>query len=428
MLTVTDIKKLHGGSFELWNREDEAMMRFEILPASQSPKIQPGAEAYGLCADCKTPEETIPTFLKIFRQTVPVRNQRNRFLVELELAKRHWVFRGVPFGFLLRREVQDVEIHGNISYQIQTREGQIAPSVAFLMNQDRWSYSPAVRARFAGHLCCAVHALETLGLVHGDLSLGNVVLGWEETVGEVAILVDYDGFYHPKVPLLPLKFGKFEIRRIGSIGFQAPFLMSEIRDDPDRACVRSDRMALAALITQLMIWDSQMADDLGREELLDEQIIQTRDLRALRELSGRWPAGFELLEQAFSAASYEDMPSPRRWLAAVGGPAMGPPWLLVSRDRTAFSKRVRLTSDSGSLGRVHPELAEVRFQRDGGERVTLRFDWSGPILGPIPRPSDLSSGRSVELSPGGSVSSKFWRFKMVRSPLIPNTPKKSPTT
>lgn len=415
--SATEIKKLPGGRFHLQDRKSKKSISFEILSQSEAGRpIRAGGEAYGVCAVGREGDREIPAFLKIFRHRVPLRDRRNRFLATLGLANRHWLFRGVPFGFLTDRTVKGIELHGNLSLRIRSRTGEVAPTVGELINHDRWTYSREQRARFCGQICCAVHALEGFGLVHGDISLGNVLIGWEAGLGEVATLVDYDGFYHPKLPPLPLKLGKHEIRRVGSPGFQAPLLLEEIEQDAERACVRSDRMALAALVFQLMVWEPEIRGQLGREQILEPRMTRERDLASLPpSIRSRWPEGFELLSRAFHSSSYRSMPSPRAWLGAVGGPNPGPPVLRVSnhRPRPPVSQKVALSSQTGDFAKVHAELSAVSFRRNGHGRVLLEFSWQAPVIQPSSRSSRSPAGRAVELGAGDVVSSNFWKFEVL---------------
>lgn len=412
-ISATGVRRLTGGSFEIKDLSSNRNIRFTI--GDQGQVVAAGAEAYGLPVDGKRGwGQDLAGFLKVFRHQVPERNQRNLFLVVQGLASRHWLFQGVPFGFLPQMQINGIEVHGNLSFRIRDRRGGIAPSLAQLVTTDQWVYDTETRSLFCGQLCCAIYALEELGWVHGDLSLGNVLIGWQEGQGEVAVLVDFDGFYHPRQPLLPLKVGRHDMRRVGSEGFQDPNLLDEIARDPSNACVRCDRFALGALICQLIVWQPWMAGQLSRHHLLSGDMIRKRNLEGLPgKIQDIWPQGFDLLQKALAGRRPHDQPGPREWLAAVGGPPIRSPTLLVSngRLRPAVYLAVELRSSAGSLGALHPELAPVKFTRQG-EDVLLEFGWTAQVIVPLRDEAAFVPGAPVALKAGSKVTSNFWKFEL----------------
>ena len=413
------IKRLVGKSFELHSEVLQRPVRFRIESAAEGTPRGPkrGEEAYGMLVDCDHPTGLIPSFLKILKIDAPGRLERNQFLMRLGLAGEHWMFQGFPYGSLSMVQIGGVAVLGHVSRQVRGPSGDVAPSLKQLIETD-WSFDLERRRRLAGQLCCTVHVLEGLELVHGDLSLGNVLVGWdwESGGGEVAVLCDYDGFYHPSQPLLPLEHQGKPVRRCGSPGFFYPELLEQIRKHAPDVAVRTDRMALGALVCQLMVWQSGTAEQLGRYELLDDSDIESRNLSRLPpSLWEAWPQGYDLLEEALKATSIESMPSPRRWLAELGGPPLLPPLLLIrNRGYTDWQQLVRMGSPTGTLGAIDPELQAVSFERlADGVRLTFGGPASGPLMvkqNALDFPKPVASNQ-VTLQIGGHVVSGPWGFE-----------------
>ncbi len=406
-----DVKKLAGKSFSMKNRASSTSVRFQVT----ADQVRAGKEGYGVCVDCFHPDGTVPSFLKIFKFDVPERHGRNRFLRDLGMAKRHWLFSALPYGYLPRTDVEGTAIVGNVSKRILGRDGQQARDISQFIDQGEWNFTDAERRRFGGQLCCAIVALEGLDMVHGDLSLGNVLLGHDAKDGDVAVLCDYDGFYHPSQRLLPLEQDKKQIRIAGTAGFLYPQLLEEIDASKPDVCVQTDRFALGALICQMMVWQADTADQLQRWELVDQEISRSRDLGGLpAAIRQRWPEGFDLLQQALTAPTIQEMPGPRTWLSALGGPQPRParPPLLTVRNRRLKIEDVKfnLKSASGNLGRGRPELAKVDFSRTGSD-VELHFKWSEPVFRKSRTKLEafkLTQENPVRLRPGDSAMSNCW--------------------
>ncbi len=405
---ATEAGQLAGGAFEV------AGKHFRISSASPKDPDGPrrGREGIGLSVECDHPEKgKIPSFLKVMLHDVPARAIRQTFLVQTGLAKRHpWLFMAVPYCSLGLIRVGQIPIIGHISRRLNDRSGARARDLKHYILQDRWSFPAEQRRRFCGQLCCAIVALEELQLVHGDLSLGNVMIAHDARDGEIAVLCDLDGFHHPSQPLLPVRQGKTPIRGGGSLGFQYPQFL-ENADSGGDPIVETDRFALAALLCQMMVWQPATRLELGREELLTTDMIRQRDLGPLPEaLRRQWPEGFTLLARALEAPSLQRMPDPRIWLEAVGGPP-APILVKVERKNPAYCSIGNLKSKAGSLERVHRELAAVAFEKTRGG-LRLEFRWLSPIF-------RKSLGGSFEkvvgpatLKPGDVVTSNGWNFEL----------------
>jgi len=68
-----------------------------------------------------------------------------------------------------------------------------------------------------------------------------------------------------------------------------------------------------------MVWQSKLGDQLGRPELLSDDMIRQRSLTSLPSaVTNQFPAGFALLEAALKVGSKETMPSPEEWHVTLG--------------------------------------------------------------------------------------------------------------
>jgi serine/threonine protein kinase len=412
-----EIQELRGRSFEVKSRALGTEVKFQVSNDDVGEPLGPlrGAEAVGLCAECLHPDGTVPSFLKIFTAAVPERVQRNRFLMDLGLSGRHWMFSAMPYGVLPQVSINDVKIVGHLSRRLVDRSGRIAPTLGSFVLEDQWQPSTDERFRFAGQLACAVHALESLDLVHGDISLNNVLVGWDEQDGEVAVLCDFDGFRHPSQPALPIQAGRMSVRKVGSPGFQSPLLLERMTAGETDMEVVTDRFALAALLCQIMVWQPGYGEDLGRAELLSTDMIEQRSLSGLPgHFSASWPEGFKLLRQALEAKEPAHMPSARQWLEVVGGPPVAPPRLALRNPRRNGGKeiQVQLGSAEGNFQRVVEELKEVRF-RQINSSVEVEFLWSDSVeLRPLGGARETAASR-LSLRPGDEVFSGFWAIRRI---------------
>lgn len=412
---ASEIRKLRGARFQVWSKALEHWVDFRVSDDDINEPLGPrqGGEGIGLCAECLHPAGTIPSFLKVFRTDVRERTVRNRFLMDLELSGLHWMLAAMPYGVLPMSKVNGIPIVGHFSRRIQDRAGRVAPSLLSYVEQGQWNLAREERCRFSGQLACAVYALEAVGIVHGDLALGNVLIGSDPQDGAIAGLCDFDGFSHSSQPALPLKIGKMNVRKAGSPGFQYPQLLADLAGDGADACVRTDRFALGALICQMMTWQPKTSDHLKRHELLTTDMIVNRSLAGLPgDLIAAWPEGFSLLQGALLAHRPEEMPGPRSWLAAVGGPPVAPP-LLVVRRRTETKEplHAELKSAAGDLGRLSPELHAVRFRRlESG--LELVFDWPAPVFHRRARGFLEETLGPVVLRRGSEAFSNFWEFRL----------------
>jgi hypothetical protein len=421
-MTATDLRRIYGQSFQVKLAGSDKAVNFYVHEHEPgTPKgARAGREGYGLRVDCEHPDKgSVPSFLKIFKLDVPERRPRNAFLRSLGLAKRHhWLFAGLPYGDLPRIEINGVRVVGHLAKQILDEDGEQALDLSQLFLARKWTYSEKERRKFCGQLCCAIVTLEGLGLVHGDISPANVMIGRDHLGKEAAILCDFDGFYHESQELLPLKYQRRPVRPAGSPGHQYPQLLEEIQSGSPGACVRTDRFALAAIICQMMVWQDSTSSELGREELLENSAIKRRDIRQVPEqLKATWPEGFDFLRRALSASGIHDMPSPKEWLEILGGIPSFPPRIILTKkngQEVITSQKVNIVTHSGNFSKVNTELQRVSYKkrRNG---VELTFAWDLLVFrrnrqGAIER---LGEGPLVATAQfGETVTSGSWSFEV----------------
>jgi hypothetical protein len=174
-----------------------------------------------------------------------------------------------------------------------------------------------------------------------------------------------------------------------------------------------------------MIWDESVTKELGREELLDNEIIRGRDLAKLSsKITQKWKEGSDLLQDALKAKKITDLPSPDAWLDLISGlqapvaPFIGRPLVNVYRRRGAreFVKRVKLGNVKGSFAPVNPDLRALEFLAPSGG-LTLDVQWGFPVfLRRNERLTSLGKGpRKLMLQPGDVVTSNQWELEILDS-------------
>jgi len=386
--TGQGVQKLYGQTFSIKNIASNADEIIEIQ-LKEVFRARRGTEGYGLRAIHRHRKlGNLHAFLKVFGKDIPQRRQRSEFLVKQGLAKRHeWVFQGVPYAWFNRRNVNGAEIVGHLTKFIGLQYGEPAEDFSVLKENGQWDgYLPLERRSFAAHLASAIYALERLDLVHGDLSGGNLMIGSGPEGRHICCLCDFDGFYHPSQEKLPRKFEGELTRPLGSSGYRYPELIKRARadkdDDDENLFVEADRFALAVLICEMMVWNTDLGKKLARAELLDEDVITSRKLSDIPDRTkGSFSQGFELLEKALHAGSCQDMPTPDDWLRCLGVrlvasiPFKTAPGVLFYRRESSVRKlyqhRVLNTKTAGSFGEVHSDLGAITFKRDDANQVVL---------------------------------------------------------
>lgn len=424
------LKKIYQQKFSATNISSGQSVAFAIYD-EQRARARTGLEAYGVLIDCHHPTiGKLPSFLKIFKLDIAERQGRTDFLVRSGLAKNHdWLFQGVPYAWLPRSAINGVEIIGHVAMQIGARYGGGAEDFGRLKEQDAWDAIPAkMRRTYAAHLCCAVAALETMNIVHGDLSAGNIMIGPGPDGETVCCLCDFDGFHHPSVPPLPRMVNGIPCRPLGTAGYQYPELLQRIAADTTMSdagiMVETDRFALGTLICEMVVWSSSLARGLQRYELLTPEMIVRQAVTDLpNEVRDIWPQGFVLLDRAANAGSISDMPSPEDWLSALGVHVRphqafrNRPYIEFYRRRgnrmTLVGKAALSKADTGDFASVAPVLSAIQYHFTD-KKLTLKVTWPEPIfLVRESRSHQLGDGpRDVPLNANDSLTSNFWELRI----------------
>jgi hypothetical protein len=442
MITVRDIReKLAGQRFVQRNKDGvDVEVRFPTdLKSGGWPRK--GLEGYAIPVTISHPVHgDRPSILKTFVHEVPTRAQRLDHLVSYGLAADHdWLFTGVPFASV-RRNVNGLAIDGHISkhacFDINGED------FSRLKNLDEFDhFTPEQRIWLAQQLCCGVVGLERKGIVHGDLSHGNLIVGYNDDRSRIqAVIIDYDGFYATGAPSLPRRHAGQPIRPLGTPGYQHPSLMKRITGDKtgadDGIRVESDRFALGVLCCELMCWNSQTGKELSRDELLSPDDLAGGLRVAPVQLHAVWPEGAQLLETALATRHADDLPAPDEWLRAlgmqVGGPAPtpfangAPANLKISRQsgrgplRHVRSVNMGTNANgAGDLGSVDQRLASVGYEysrENGVVSLALIFKWNDPVKatrdGLKLGVDGKEAGRPLKIEVGRSdvIRSNGWRF------------------
>lgn len=428
-ISALHTNRLYGQSFDVYNAATRTSEIVEIKPKAVY-RARMGLEAYGMrCVHKHSQKGDIETFLKIFKLDVGERSDRTRFLRDLGLVSKHaWVFQAVPYAWLDRKSVNDVEIIGHMTKFVGLEYGGPAEDFATL-KEGAWDVCDERRRRvFAAHLASAVAALERMSLTHCDLSHGNIMIGPGPDGAEVCCLCDFDGFAADGVTPLPRRDASgAPVRPLGTTGYQYPELLDRISRDASDSdpsiLVETDRFALGAIICEMMVWDTDVSAQLNRMELLSDEIIRRRRIDLLPDaIVKRFPKGFALLQTALKAGSPDAMPSPQEWLQLLGVPDVAPPpltrpFVQIYR-RTAYARpfseallRVRTAGDFSSL---HPELAMISYQRTPGAHLTLSL--AGPLPAHLKRGGRLhplsGAGRqNLTLCAGDAIRIGDWELR-----------------
>ena len=429
-VTAGKLKQVYGYTLMAKSRDGADA----IIRVPQQPPGWPrgGAEAYGLKTDLEVKKpnatENISAFLKIFRTEVRQRGQRTRLLIDMGLARRSEYFYGIPFGWLGRVKINGLDVIAHFTRMIPGPYNGGPEDFGRLRSDGRWKGFPRDRRyEFAGELAVAVAGLERAGIVHGDISPGNILIGHSKSGTDICILCDYDGYHHAQVARLPRKDGKMPCRPLGSPGYQYPDLLNAIAADTQNDAdiwVQSDRFALGVAICEMVVWSDEVDAILrkeGRGQLLPDDIIMKRDLSRLpKRLIDTFPDGFLLLDRALHATGPAAMPSPEDWLRVLGFDEekefQGRPVISVYRTRgnsRAKYGTARLLAAKGDLSKVAPQLADLAFQITDA-KLEFRFP-SGPMVKRRRngRLADVTSGiRFVVANPGDTYYVGEWELEI----------------
>jgi hypothetical protein len=413
VINAAALRQIYGASLDIKTRDGAGgVIR---IPQQPTGWPRPGSEAYGLRTelDIKRPTgtETIPAFLKLFRTEVKEREVRTRLLIATELAKKSHFFHGIPFGWLGRFKINNVELNAHFTRMIRGPYNGGPEDFFRLRGDGRWAkIGGDRRRRFAAELAAAVAGLERAGIIHGDISPGNTLIGQSSSGQDICILCDYDGYHSNRVPRLPRKADRLSCRPLGSPGYQYPALIQAIEADTHSDAdiwVETDRFALGAAICEMLVWSDQVDKILqtdGRGQLLPNELIKSRDLARLpTRVIDAFPEGFMLLDKALRAGSPAAMPSPEDWLRILGfDEAVGykgrPLITVFARRGNGRLKQgsFRLANASGDFSKAVPQLG-IKYAFDE-QRLELQF-------APTPAVRRRREGRLADIVAGGGAVS-----------------------
>lgn len=461
-------QELGGQKFRFRMPEDGADCEVSLTPWTKDrPWPTPGLEAYVIPGQCKHPTEgTFPVMLKVFKNEVPERNERTRFLTEtLKLGTKsgrsakglpdnlHWMFFGFPFHWMGRVRINNTEVIAHLTRHIGgERPGGTADFITYKSAEPTdpicWDHvQQSERVDLALQLVDMARTLEVIGFVHGDLSHGNLLIGPGAYGHRVATLCDYDGYYYPRVSQLPRVLNGQPIRPVGTPEFQHPEINKRFHADTTGAdaglFVGTDRFAMGVLICEMMVWSNALKGTLVRDTLLAEADIQARSLQGVDRLAPAarkaFPGGFELLEKAMQATGMwnassvsdwakQNLPGPDEWKAKIlQGAAV---WPDGSNPHVVYYKQVgtnpptrrnegAISSSQGNFAQAvgaESPLTEISFtwkstERrleltfSGADEVRRRRGTSGPFLKESP-----SRPLTVRVSPGDHFVTGTWRL------------------
>jgi serine/threonine protein kinase len=379
-INASKLKQIYGYNLQIRTRDgSDATIRIPDQPPGWP---RGGVEAYGLKVDLditrKKTSEKILAFLKIFKTEVPERERRTRLLIDMELAKKSDYFSGVPFGWLGHLNINGVDVIAHFTRMIRGPYAGGPEDFGRLRSSGRWApIDNQSRRSFAAELAVSIAGLERAGIVHGDISPGNILMGHSSSGDDICILCDYDGYNHQRVPRLPRKNAKLACRPLGSPGYQYPDLISSLESDSQNdgdIWVQTDRFALGVAVCEMVVWSDDVENILqkeGRGQLLPNELLKSRSLSKLpQRIIDIFPQGFMLLERALQANTPASMPSPEDWLRVLGfdDPATeyrGSP--VVTVFQTRGNSRIkhdsyRLSNASGDFGKIAPNLQGSRYR------------------------------------------------------------------
>lgn len=289
--------------------------------------------------------------------------------------------------------------------------------------------TPDQRLWLAAALAEAVRLLEMgLKLCHSDLSPGNVIIDYRGPHHlPVLSLIDFDAFYHPTVPVLPVGKGQ----TLGTPGYQAPEFATANR------IIRTDRCALAVLLHEFLAYGED--PDLGEPDyrFFEQEDLNTGAATPTARFRTYWGDTIAaLLRRAVSVRSSPERPSPEEWcdgflhLGAAPPPqarllmTADPPGQAGKPDVRSARQRFELQSSTIDLAQALDPRIALELQRN-----RLHYD----IRCPVPQQClavlhDGQTGKSITLDqqlrplhPGDRIVVAGWelRFDAWEEPASP---------
>ena len=394
VLTISSLKRHLYGTTIPTKAADGSKVTIHI-PSEQPPGWpRRGSEAYGLVTQVEVERggitSTTNAFLKLFFKDVPERARRTVGLIQSKLASESEYFHGVPFGWIGTISKDELKVSAHFTRMIDGPFDGKPEDFGRLRDTGRWTYDERQRRTFAAELACAVSGLESAGVVHGDISPANILVGANAEGKAICILCDYDGFHHSGVPRLPRRFDNQPCRPMGSAGYQYPQLVKAIQKDTDSLAdiyVETDRFALAVAICEMMLWSPELEQHLvaaGTDRLVDEGSLLKGNLEKLPpDFITRFPVGMAMLQRAMISARIEDMPAPEEWLRILGYDEVrtfaGQPMIRAFRARGNSREKLgtfKLKSDEIPFGKLGLEGVEGHMQFRGGRLEMVAGDTS----------------------------------------------------
>jgi hypothetical protein len=310
-----------------------------------------------------------PGMLKIYHTVTPERQRRADFLCSLGLHEVHPSLAAAPRLRVvgpLEGSDRDEWVDGHVATRVPgvTFDEALEDEIPWLTRENRIAV--------ARELCVVMMAFEQVGFVHGDIARNNAMIALQADGRPQLRLLDFDGFYHPSVPALPVRAdGRGAARGIGQDGYRHAAFDAGPGREP---LVTSDRAATSALLLELITLTPRDRSTVlsGCDTLIDPKDARARSVRIPAEIAQRWPIGAQWVEMMFNqCARPEDGPGPADWLSALdsyagtSGVTVGDEPAPVLRIRlpngTSFDSTMR--SRQGTLERL--KLPWVRFERLG---------------------------------------------------------------
>ncbi|MFO0579789.1 MAG: hypothetical protein U1A78_37930 [Polyangia bacterium] len=241
-----------------------------------------------------------------------------------------------------------------------------------LLQGEDWHPKWEERQRLAVQLCCGIRALEAIGIAHTDLASQNIMIVQAPNRPPELRLIDFDGIYYPSLPTIPLT--EEGGRKFGSDGYTH---FSYARRD-EHTVVRTDRVAMAVLVYELMVLRSTDLESLKRTTLFEQLHLNEREVEIPRRIKNRWPEGAELVRQALTCAD-PDAP------AHQGGPPSPMDWLEILKRAAPAPSLPEAPSETPSTHyretRRKPEVTYsahcIVTDTDSGESWEIELDLRG---------------------------------------------------
>lgn len=167
------------------------------------------------------------------------------------------------------------------------------------------------------NLCNHIQTLEDNNIAHRDLSNGNILV---DTKTWMVHIIDWDCMYHPDLQMP-------DNTTIGTNGYIGPMVLEDGKPKTEKTWhSKADRFSMSVLIMEFLA----CRKGLIHEE--DDALLNQDELYSLYELSvakpgiellvktikDDYPDAVELFKRTIRARNYEECPSPKDWIKAIG--------------------------------------------------------------------------------------------------------------